>query len=161
MSILLTEGDISLSQCDAYLFTGVHDWPERFHIQPWFSSLTGWYHDSVETHEGWAPGRLMKKGPWEDPFEGSNKVVVYAHIGRPPNYEHLRICLVRLKENFTRLGIKSIAMPKVGSGSDLAWNVVKTFLVHTFAEENPLDGGVPPGLLVEVYQEDVPGKRAS
>ena len=150
MGITFTEADITRSNCDAYLFTDIHDWPERLHTDPNFIEVVK-YQAELETREGWGPGRMVRKPPREGSKD--SKFIIFAHHGNPPDYAQLRSVLLRLKENYEKLEIKTIAMPRTGTGSGLHWRVIRQLLVNLFSEENP-----PSGLILEVFETDIPGR---
>ena len=192
MGITFIKGDIALAQCDAFLFASVHDWPERLQMEPSFSDIVAFNKklyrgEPVEVQvlsgpkmgeretmsvETWGPGRLVLQPPKRETVElgGVSKKVIHIHAGNPPDYEQLRICLRRLDENYPKLGIKSIAASRVGTGVDLNWKVVRQLLGLIFARPNePIEitkNGIEParkgwvdlGLHVEVYEEDIPGQ---
>ena len=201
MGIAFIKGDVSLTRCDAFLFASVHDWPERLQMEPGFSEIVEFNRklyrgDPVEVQvlsgdkkgeyvtmsvDTWAPGRLVLQPPNRETIEtgGVSKKVVHIHAGNPPDYEQLRICLRRLEENYPKLGIKSIAASRIGTGVDLHWRVVEQLLKLVFARPNEpaslserdrtvmqatdvaperRSGVVEIGLHVEIYDQDIPGQ---
>jgi len=155
--LIFVQGDILQTKCDALLHTVPGDWPERIQtILP--PSLLGFRRilddqrrdpDRNRAVPAWGPGRLY-------PQQGPRKRIIHANIGMPPEYGTIRQCLYGLRDHYPKLGIKSIAMPKIGSFSELQWMVIRNMLSICFSEPNP-----GTGIYVEVYEVDVPGREHS
>lgn len=159
--------DIGLNQCDAILFTRPEDWPERMvplipeSLLRARDSIPAWIAGMRERISATDPEKA-KEVVWDVGklycWKGPNRKVVFPCLGENPDYGAFRDCLDRLKSTWSRLGIRSIAMPRIGTGYGLDWKVMRSMLVVMFTSVNPPANAQATGLHVEVYEKDLPGE---
>lgn len=70
-----------------------------------------------------------------------------------PTYEYLTEALENMREDIKEMGIKKLAMPKIGCGLDgLKWNIVKSLIKSTF-EDMDIE------ILICIREEDIENKE--
>jgi hypothetical protein len=156
MTLRIVKGDITLTKCDATLFTTPADLPERLTaVRQEVLDFRQYLETSVK---GWGPGRLYPQVIETDHANPEKRkvTIIHAHTGVEPDYGPIVRCMEKLRDHYPRLGIKSIAMqiPGVGAGLDKA--TMLRVLKNLFAEPNP-----GRGIYVEAYEEDMSGFAAA
>lgn len=165
--ILFLNADITQHDCDAVFFTCPADWPDRLQqfipedllqaqqsVPRWIAEMRSKLEqvDPIKAKTvAWERGKLYA-------WQGPQRKVIFPCLGDDPSYGSFRDCLMRLRDSWERLGVTSVAMPRIGTGYGLEWRVIRDILIHFFVEPNPSINEERKTLLVQVYETDVPGK---